>query len=58
MRDKNLEQQIIINFCVKIGKRASEMSALLTMAHIKYTMKKLSVFMGQRQFKEGQETAR
>jgi hypothetical protein len=31
MSDKNMEQQINIKFCVKIGKCASETLALLTM---------------------------
>jgi hypothetical protein len=50
--DNNLEQQINIKFCVKIGKSASERLALLTVAYSEYTMKKLSVFEWQRQFKE------
>ena len=33
MSDKNLEQQINIKFCVKIGKSAIETSALLTVAY-------------------------
>jgi hypothetical protein len=32
MSDKNLQQQKIIKFCVKIGKSASETLALLTLA--------------------------
>jgi hypothetical protein len=44
MSDKKLEQWINIKLCVKIGKSASEMSALLTVAYGEYTMKKLSVF--------------
>jgi hypothetical protein len=32
MSDKNLEQRINIKFCVKIGKRSSETSAILTVA--------------------------
>jgi hypothetical protein len=44
MSDKNLEQWINIKFCVKIGKSASEMLALLTMAYGEYSMKKLNVF--------------
>jgi len=55
MSDKNLEQQINIKFCVKIGKSASEMLALLTVAYGEYSMKKLSVFEWHRQFKEGRE---
>jgi hypothetical protein len=38
MSDKNLEQQINIKFCMKIGKSASEMLALLTLAYGEYTM--------------------
>ena len=37
---KNLEQQINIKFCVKNGKSASEMLALLTVAYGEYAMKK------------------
>jgi len=44
MSDKNLEQQINIKFCVKIGKSASETLALLTVAYGEYAMKKSSVF--------------
>ena len=42
MSDKNLDQRINIKFCVKIGKRASETSALLTVAYGEYAMKKSS----------------
>jgi hypothetical protein len=42
--DKNLEQQINIQLCAKIGKSASETLALLTLAYGEYDMKKLSVF--------------
>jgi hypothetical protein len=42
-RDKNLEQQINIKFCVKAGKSASEMLFLLTLAYGEYAMKKSSV---------------
>jgi hypothetical protein len=52
MSDNNLEQRINIKFCVEIGKSASEMSALLTLAYGEYAMKKLSVFDWHRQFKE------
>jgi hypothetical protein len=41
--DKNLEQQINIEFCVKVGNSGSEMSALLTLACGEYAMKKSSV---------------
>jgi hypothetical protein len=33
MSDKNMEQQININFCVRIGKRASETLSLLTLVY-------------------------
>jgi len=42
--DKNLEQQINIKFCVKIGKGASETYALLTVAYGEYAMNKLNGF--------------
>jgi hypothetical protein len=37
--DENLERRINIKFCVKIGKSASETSALLTVAYCEYAMK-------------------
>jgi hypothetical protein len=40
MSDKNLEQQINIKFLVKIGKRASETLALLTVAYGEYAINK------------------
>jgi hypothetical protein len=33
MSDKNVEQWINVKFCMKIGKSASEILALLTMAY-------------------------
>jgi hypothetical protein len=48
--DKNLRQQVTIQFCVKIGKSDSEMLALLTLAYGEYTMKKSSVFEWHRRF--------
>jgi transposase len=53
--DKILQKRINIKFCVKIGKCASETSALLTVAYGEYAMKKSSVFEWQRQFKKGRE---
>jgi hypothetical protein len=44
MSDENLEQRINIKFCVKIGKSASETSALLAVAYGEYAMKKSNVF--------------
>jgi hypothetical protein len=38
--DKNLEQGINIEFCVKIGKSTNEVSAPLTVAYGEYVMKK------------------
>jgi len=55
MSDKNLEQRINITFCVKIGKNASEMSTLLTVAYGEQAMKKSSVFEWHWRFKEGRE---
>ena len=55
MSDKNLEQRINIKFCVKIGKSANEMSALLTVAYVEYAMKISNVFEWHRRFKEGRE---
>jgi hypothetical protein len=53
--NKNLEQQINIKFCVKIGKSASETLALLTVAYGEYAMKKSDVFELHRRLKEGRE---
>jgi hypothetical protein len=39
MSDKNLEQWINIKFCVELGKSASEMLAVLTVAYGEYTVK-------------------
>jgi AraC-like DNA-binding protein len=55
MSDKNLEQWINITFCVKIGKNASKMLALLTVAYGEQAMKKSSVFEWHGRFKEGRE---
>jgi hypothetical protein len=41
MSDKNLDQWIHVKFCVKIGKRASETLALLTLDYGEYTTKNL-----------------
>jgi hypothetical protein len=40
---------------VIIGKRASEMSALLTLSYGKYAIKKSNVLKWQRLFEEGQD---
>jgi transposase len=55
MSDKNLEQRINMKFCVKIGKSASEILALLTVAYGEYARKKSSVFEWHRRFNEGRE---
>jgi hypothetical protein len=55
MSDKNLEQWINIKFCVNIGKSASEMLALSTLAYDECAMKKSSVLECHRRFKEGRE---
>jgi hypothetical protein len=44
MSDNNLEQQISMTFCAKIGKRATETSALLTLAFGKYALMKSGIF--------------
>jgi hypothetical protein len=46
MSDKNLEKQINVKFCVKIGKSGSETLALLTLAYGEDAMKKSSVLYG------------
>jgi hypothetical protein len=55
MSDKKLVQRINIKYCVKFGKSATEMLALLTVACGEYAMKKSSVFEWHRRFKEGRE---
>ncbi|CAI9586992.1 unnamed protein product [Staurois parvus] len=55
MSDSNVEQQINIKLCVKIGKCTSKMLALLQQAYGKHSMKKSRVFELHKQFKEGQE---
>jgi hypothetical protein len=40
MSDKNLEQRINIKFCMQIGKIASEMLTILTVAYGEYNVKK------------------
>jgi hypothetical protein len=52
MSDENLEQRIIIKYCVKIGKSASATLALLTVAYGEYAMKKSSAFEWHMRFKE------
>jgi hypothetical protein len=53
MSNKNMEQRINIQFCIKICKSASETLLLLTLAYSECATKKLGVFEQQRQFKEG-----
>jgi transposase len=55
MSDESLEQRINIQFCVMIGKSASEALALLTAAYGEYAKKKSSVFEWRRRFEEGPE---
>jgi len=43
MRDQFLEQRININFCVKLGKNASDTYAMLSMAYGGEAMKRSSV---------------
>lgn len=42
--DQNLEQRMNIKFCMKTGKSASDMLALLTLTYGECIMKKLSFF--------------
>jgi hypothetical protein len=58
MSDKNLEQQVQIKFCVKIGKSVSETLAVLTLAYGEYAVKILSVCQWRRWFKGGREYIR
>jgi hypothetical protein len=44
-----------IKFCVKIGKSASEMLELLTLAYSEYTMKKLRFFNGKGDSRKGEK---
>jgi hypothetical protein len=50
--DKNLEKWINIKSCMKIGRSASEMLTVLTLAYGDYDMKWWSVFEWHRQLKE------
>lgn len=52
MSDKQL---INVKFCVKSGKRPSEILVLLTTSFCECAMKKLSVFGWQKRFKEGDD---
>jgi hypothetical protein len=46
MRDRNLEQRIDGEFCVRIGNSASETAAIVTLACGECFLKKLSVLSG------------
>jgi hypothetical protein len=50
--DKNLEQRINMKFCVKTCKRVNKTLAVLTLAYIKYDIKKLSVSECHRKFRK------
>jgi hypothetical protein len=56
--DKNLEKQINIKFCVKIGKSASETLVLLTVAYGEYAVKKSSVFEWRRRSGKGEKVCK
>jgi hypothetical protein len=43
--EKNLEQRINNEFCVKTGKSARETLALLTMAYGEYAIKKVNAYL-------------
>jgi hypothetical protein len=53
MSDKNLEQWIIIKFCVKIGKSASETLTILTVAYGECAMTKSSFLNGTGRSRKG-----
>jgi len=53
MSNMNLEQIININFSLKLGKRTSEMYALLLEACGSEAVKRLSVFEWHKQLKGG-----
>jgi hypothetical protein len=55
MSNKNLEQRIIITFCVKTGKSVSETLAILTVAYGEYGMKKSSVLNGKGGSRKGEK---
>lgn len=44
MSERNLENQINIKFCVKIGKSTNEMLDILKMVYSEHDVKKSSVF--------------
>jgi hypothetical protein len=50
MSAKNLEQWMNIKLCVKSGKSATELLALLLLAYDKYATRKASVFEWRRLF--------
>jgi hypothetical protein len=55
MTARLLEQRINIKFCAKLDKSASETLQMLTEAYGADAMKKLSVFVWHKWFKEGRE---
>jgi hypothetical protein len=52
MNDQISEQQINIKFCVKLGKKASDTCAMHSEAYGGEAVKKSSVFMWHKRFKE------
>jgi hypothetical protein len=55
MSDNNLKQRINITLCVRIGKSASEILDLLTLAYGEHTMNRWSVLEWHRWFEEGRK---
>ena len=57
-REDTLEQRYAIKFCFKLGKNATETYGMLQTAFEESCMNQVSVFEGQKRFKEGRESVR
>jgi hypothetical protein len=55
MSDRILEQRINIKFCVELGKNANDTRKMLSKAYWGEAMKKPTVFVWRKRFKEGRE---
>jgi hypothetical protein len=55
MSDKNMEQRLNFEFCVKTGKSTSETLALQTLAYDEYVMKKPSVLKWHRRWRKDEK---
>ena len=56
MQSDTLEEQYVIKFCFKLGKKATETYGMLQTAFRPFCMNRASVFEGHKRFKEGRET--